>query len=133
VYSRKIKHLLLHPINGPKGDNYNAVGVSETTVRCRTNPSRSAKNRVKFMLCVEEGRIDTARWEAFGDPVAIAVASWCVQKVVGKQIDDLAHVVTPENAVLELDITDPLDIRAGCMTTLNALIEALNNYQGSRK
>lgn len=132
AYSRKVKHFLLNPVNGPRGVNYSTIGESETTVRCRTNPSRAVTNRVKFMLCIEGGRIDSARWEAFGDPVAIAVASWCVQKVVGKQIDELAHVVTPENAVMALDITDPLDIRAGCMTVLNALIDALDKYQATR-
>lgn len=131
AYSHKVRHFLLNPVNGPRGAKYSTTGVSESTVRCRTNPSRAVTNRVKFMLCIEEGRIDSARWEAFGDPVAIATASWCVQKVVGKQIDELAHVVTPENAVMELNITDPLDIRAGCMTVLNALIDALDKYQAS--
>jgi len=133
VYSRKVKYYLLHPVNGPQGVRYNAVGESESSVKCRTNPAREVRNRVKFMLCIEAGKILGARWEAFGDPVAIAVASWCVQKLVGSEIDELVHVVTPERAALELDITDPLDIRAGCMTTLNALIAALDNYTPQRR
>ena len=131
MYSRKVKHYLLHPVNGPSGVRYCTTGESITSVRCRTNPDREAKNRVRFMLCIENGKIMGSRWEVFGDPVAIAVASWCVSKINGLQIDQLAHLITPERAALELDITDPLDIRAGCMTTLNALIDALNKYEPS--
>jgi NifU-like protein involved in Fe-S cluster formation len=84
------------------------------------------------MLCVEDGKIMGARWEAFGDPVALAVASWCVMNIKGKQIDELVHIITPENAALVLEITDELDIRAGCMTVIKALIAALDAYQPTR-
>ena len=128
MYSRKVKYYLLNPVNGPASGAYNFTGVSETAVPCRTNPRRVVKNRIKFMVCIDSGLILGARWEAFGDPVALAVSSWCVQKIRGKYIEDLVHVITPEMATLELDITDSLDIRGGCMAVLNALIAALDQY-----
>jgi len=129
MYSPRVKHLLLHPVNGPKNVKYNSVGTYESAVPCRTNPKRVSKNRVTFMLCIENGKILGARWEVFGDPVALAVASWCVMNIKGKQIDELAHLITPENAALVLDINDELDIRSGCMTVLRALMAALDAYE----
>jgi NifU-like protein involved in Fe-S cluster formation len=129
MYSPRVRHLLLNPVNGPKNVKYDTIGEYESSIPCRTNPKRIAKNRAKFMLCIEAGKILGARWEAFGDPVALAVASWCVMNIKGKQIDELAHVITPENAALVLDITDELDIRGGCMTVIRALIAALDSYQ----
>lgn len=129
MYSRRVKHLLLHPVNGPKSVKYDSIGVYEAEIPCRTNPKRISKNRVKFMLCIENGKIMGARWECFGDPVALAVASWCVINIKGKQIDELTHIITPENAALVLDINDELDIRSGCMTVLRALTAALDDYQ----
>ena len=128
MYSRKVRHYLLNPVNGPPSNSYNYVGESETTVHCRTNPKRMVKNRIKFMVCIDDGRILGARWEAFGDPVSMAVSSWCVQKIRGKYVGELVHVITPEMATLELGITDPLDIRGGCTAALNALIAAIENY-----
>ena len=129
MYSSSVRHLLLNPVNGPSGVKYNSIGEYESSVPCRTNPKRVSKNRVKFMLCIESGKIMGSRWEVFGDPVALAVASWCVLNINGKQIDELVHIVTPENAVMVLDIDDELDIRSGCMSVFKALMAAVDSYQ----
>lgn len=129
MYSQQVRHFLMHPINGPQGVNYCVAGGSNTTIRCRTNPTRVVTNRVKFMLCVDNGVIMACRWEAFGDPVAIATASWCVQQLKGASVFTATSLYSPEKAALALNLTDPLDIRAGCMTVLAAVTDALCKYK----
>jgi len=107
------------------------LGKCETEEKCRTNPKRITKNSVTFKLFIQGGTVLDARWEVFGDPVAIATASWCVQQVRGKEIDALAHVVTPERAALDLEISDELDIRGGCLAAIGALIAALDGCSQS--
>lgn len=128
MYSRRVRHFLRHPVNGPSEVKYNAVGAYEAAVKCKTNPKRVSRGRVKFMLCVEGGKVHGARWEAFGDPIVLAVASWCAQKVKGKYVEYLLYTMTVELAAASLEITDPLDVQSGCTTVINALVNSLNNY-----
>ena len=121
----------MNPINGKPGNNYNASGKYCTEVCCRTNPEKIITNRVKFNIYVSDGNIVDARWEIFGDPVASAVSSWCVQSIRGKQIDEVANLIVPERAALELDITNEADIRGGCMAAIGALADAFDNYRKS--
>lgn len=131
MYSLKIRHLLMNPINGRKGGCYNGFGECEREVRCRTNPQRFVKNRVKFSVFVVDGFLVDARWAVFGDPVAVATASWCVSELRGRHVTELVHRITPERAVMDLDISNETDIRGGCMAAIQALINALNDYGGS--
>ena len=133
MYSGPVRRVLLHPNNGRPGGHYNGEGTCETEVRCRSNPERTVKNRVTFNVCVENGTILESRWQIFGDPVAIAVASWCVFKSSGKKVNDLVNVITPEMASMDLHISDELDIRAGCMTSIQAFINALDDYHNRLK
>lgn len=121
----------MHPINGKPSSIYNCLGKCETAEKCKTNPNRITKNNVTFRLFIQSGVIRDARWEVFGDPVAIATASWCVQQVRGREIDELAHMITPEKAALALEISEELDIRAGCMAAIRAFMAALDDYSQS--
>lgn len=129
MYSEPIKRMLMRPVNGRRGDHYNGEGICESEVCCRTNPRRKIKTRARFRVLIENGVVLEARWDAFGDPVALAVASWCVQQVVGHEVDDLAHQISPEKASMALNITNELDIRAGCSTVIKSLVSAFNDYQ----
>ena len=121
----------MHPINGKSSSTYNYSGYCHTEAQCRANPSRTVCNDVTFKLFIQGGVIRDARWEIFGDPVAIASASWCVQHVRGKEVHELVHVITPENIAMDLEISDELDIRAGCMAVIGALTEALDAFKQS--
>lgn len=128
MYSGPVKRILLSPINGRVGDHYNGFGSCEKSISCKTNPDRISRNRVHFKVCIENGYLIDLRWDIFGDPVAIATASWCVWKAKGKTVADLVNIVTPEVAALELHITDELDIRSGCCTAIEALAAAIDDY-----
>lgn len=129
MYSPTVRRALLNLVNGRAGSHYNGKGRCETAVPCFTNPNKILKNRVEFSVCIENAVILEARWQAFGDPVAIAACSWCVEQVKGMHIVDLIHKVTPERMAMELDIASPSDISAGCLTAIKALINALNDYE----
>jgi NifU-like protein involved in Fe-S cluster formation len=105
------------------------VGECEEEVSCKTNPERTVKNRVKFYVCVDNDNIVELRWEIFGDPVAIAAASWCVQELAGRSVGDTTRRIIPEKMVLDLDITDELDIRGGCAIVIDALASAFDDYR----
>lgn len=123
----------MNPVNGRKGEYYNGEGVCEQEVVCRTNPQKVVRNRVKFQVFVIEGNIKAARWSVFGDPVVSAAASWCVKNIVGKDIDETIHLITPERMALDLGITDELDIRAGCQAAIESIASALNDYKKNQE
>ena len=133
MYSSSIRHHLMNPTNGRRGTHYNGVGEVKHEVKCRSNPDRVVKNRVKFSICVDNGTILDARREIFGDPVAVAAGSWCVQKIVGKTIDEMPHLVIPEQMALDLEIKNELDIRAGCSAVIESLVSAFNDYRNRKE
>jgi len=119
----------MSPLNGVEGDFYNCIGSSTRQAHCVHNPVKIVTNSVTFKILIEEnGIITAARWRIFGDPIAIATASWCVEKILGRTASELVHIVTPERAALELDIAEEVDIRSGCLAVVEALANALNNY-----
>lgn len=133
MYSRKVKELLMSPINGRKGGVYNGEGKYEGESRCSANPNRTSTNTVFFKVAIEDsGIIRDARWRVFGDPVTIATASWCVKELVGKKVEDIANFIIPERAALALDINDVSDIRGGCTTAIRAVANAFDDYRNRR-
>ncbi len=131
MYSPKIRYLLMNPVNGRKSGRYNGFGEHENEVQCGSNPQRRVRNRVKFSVFVADECLIDARWAVFGDPVAVATASWCVSELRGRRVTELVHRITPERAAMDLDITNEADIRGGCMAAIQALINALHDYEGS--
>ena len=129
MFSGRTRYYLMNPVNGRPGSHYNGTSVIETEQKCRTNPNRIVKTRVKMGVCVERGKILELRWQVFGDPVARAVASWIAQEATDKQISEIVNNVIPERVILELDIRDELYIRGSCMPIFDALAEALEDYR----
>lgn len=129
MYSAEIKKYLMSPVNGRKGKHYNGEGFCETEVRCRTNPDRIIRARVKFKIFVDSGVVREARWEVFGDPVAFATASWCTEQMLNCEVGELAHKIAPERAALALNITREVEIRAGCTAVINSVVNAFNDYE----
>ena len=131
MYSSQVRYFLMHPVNGRAGDHYNGAGEEESETKCLTNPERVIKNLIKFKVCIERNRVLEANWQVFGDPVARAVASWCVKNMEGMDIPDIVNNVIPERAVMELNITDQLAIRGACMPVFKALVSAFNDYKNT--
>jgi NifU-like protein involved in Fe-S cluster formation len=134
MYSRQIKDHLMSPYNGRVSGPYNGVGTYTGVAHCPVDPSKVSKNTVEFKVAVgNNGIIVDARWQVFGDPVAIATCSWCVMQMVGKTIDEMANLLIPERAAVLLDIREEVDVRGGCLTAIMAVANAFNDYkkQGS--
>lgn len=129
MYSVAVRRLLMHPENGDKDAFYNCVGVFEAAIPCRTNPRKILLNKVRFLVYIYEGVIMNTRWEIFGDPIAYAVGSWVVQHTKRVAISDLPNIMIPQRIAMELDIKSEHDIRAGCMSVINAMVAAIEDYK----
>lgn len=119
----------MHPNNDPYGSKYGVFGECATTARCSTNPNKEIRIVAKVMLGIEKGKVFGVRWDVFGDPVAMATASWCSQKSRGKSVVELLGALTMKCVVEELEITDYHNNNVNCHTTITAFRNALNNYK----
>jgi NifU-like protein involved in Fe-S cluster formation len=129
MYSSRVRQMLLNPVNNPPGIHFNGIGCYEVKQPCKTNPKKFTINRVKFYICVEGTTVRDARTEVFGDPIAMAAGSWCVQEIIGLEPSDMIHLFTPENIALSLDAFEGNQPASGCLAAAMAVANALSDFQ----
>jgi nitrogen fixation protein NifU and related proteins len=82
-YSNTFKNHLAHPRNGGELTDANAIAE-------QTNPV--CGDRVRFSLRVRDGRIDAARFLAYGCPPTLVCGSVLTELVQGKVVEEAALI-----------------------------------------
>ena len=86
-YSETFKDHLANPHN--VGELSNASVVAE-----ETNPV--CGDRIRLSLLIEEGRIQTARYLAYGCPPTLVCGSALTEMIIGKSKDTVAEITRSE-------------------------------------
>lgn len=68
-------------------------GPGTRTGRAATPANRS---RLQLQARISGGRIEDARFQAYGCPTAIAVGAWLAERAIGRSLDELAAIGAAE-------------------------------------
>ncbi len=120
-YSKKVKDHFLHPRNAGQIENPDAVGEAG---------SLACGDQMKLMLKIDENEVITdAKFQTFGCGSAVASASALTEMIMGKKLDEAAHITNK-------DIVDylgglPVEKMHCSVMGHEALESALHNFRGT--
>ena len=98
-----------------------AFAAGEPGVISAQAATPAARFVVRLALKLADGRVQTAKFLAYGCPVTIAVGEWLAEQAPGRSIQELAAIDAPAiRAALEIP-----DERAHCAVLGEALVRNL--------
>jgi len=123
-YSETFRDHIAHPRNAGELPDANAI-AEETNPVCG--------DRLRLSLSIRDGRIETARFLAYGCPATLACGSGLAEMLEGMKVEDALHLTRKEivSAVGGLP-TRKQHAAALAIETLRAAIESSGRVAGQK-
>lgn len=124
----KIKKYMMAGNNSPKNLPYNAEGTFDQPLPCPTNPAKTIDCKIRVLLNVRKGIVKHARAEVFGEPAAVAAASYLIQEIKGQLFPIDIEKITPSTIAQALEINEYSVMFQRCIAAHEALKAAIGGY-----